>query len=79
MASKGLDTGDKLLANAIAQQLIHSLRMQSERGRLVRDGKKGNALIWRLPSYKRKILIEIIEAIRFIGSKGPLPWQGEPS
>jgi hypothetical protein len=49
MQSKGLDTGDKVLAKAVASQLIHSLRMQSQRGRIVRDGKKGAALVWRLP------------------------------
>jgi len=49
MQGKGLDTGDKVLAKAVAAQLIHALRMQSSRGRIVRDGKKGTALIWRLP------------------------------
>ncbi len=49
MEAKGLDTGDKVLAKAVAAQLIHSLRMQSLRGRIVRDGKKGAALVWRLP------------------------------
>lgn len=49
MASKGLDTGDKVLAKAVANQLIHALRMQNSRGRIVRDGKKGTALVWRLP------------------------------
>jgi hypothetical protein len=49
MQSKGLDTGDKVLAKAVASQRIHSLRMQSQRGRIVRDGKKGAALVWRLP------------------------------
>jgi hypothetical protein len=49
MQAKGLDTGDKVLAKAVAAQLIHALRMQSQRGRIVRDGKKGTALVWRLP------------------------------
>jgi hypothetical protein len=49
MAAKGLDTGDKVLAKAVASQLIHSLRMQASRGKIIRDGKKGTALIWRLP------------------------------
>jgi hypothetical protein len=49
MESKGLDTGDKVLAKAVASQLIHALRMQASRGRIARDGKKGTALIWRLP------------------------------
>src|SRR5258708_36844805 len=44
-----VDTGDKVLAKAVASQLIHSLRMQASRGRILRDGKKGTALIWKLP------------------------------
>jgi hypothetical protein len=35
MAAKGLDTGDKVLAKAVASQFIHSLRMQAQRGRSV--------------------------------------------
>jgi hypothetical protein len=50
MESKGLDTGDKVLAKAVASQLIHSLRMQASRGRIVRAGKKGTAIVWRLPA-----------------------------
>ncbi len=49
MASKGLDTGDKVLAKAVAAQLIHALRMQSNRGKILRVGKKGTALLWQLP------------------------------
>lgn len=49
MQAKGLDTGDKVLAKAVAAQLIHSLRMQALRGWIVRDGKKGTAQVWRLP------------------------------
>ncbi len=49
MQSKGLDTGDKVLAKAVAAQLIHFLRMQALRGRIIRDGKKGTALVWKLP------------------------------
>jgi hypothetical protein len=49
MAQKGLDTGDKVLAKAVAAQLIHSLRMQANRGKILRIGKKGTALLWRLP------------------------------
>jgi hypothetical protein len=50
MEAKSLDTGDKVLAKAVAAQLIHSLRMQALRGRIVRNGKKGTAQVWRLPS-----------------------------
>jgi hypothetical protein len=49
MQAKGLDTGDKVLAKAVAAQLSHSLRMQALRGRIIRDGKKGTALVWKLP------------------------------
>jgi hypothetical protein len=49
MNSKGLDTGDKALAKAVAAQLIHQLRMQASHGKIIRDGKKGAALVWRLP------------------------------
>jgi len=49
MGSKGLDTGDKVLAKAVAAQLIHQLRMKASRGRIFRDGKKGTTLVWRLP------------------------------
>jgi len=53
MESKGLDIGDKVLAKAVAAQLIHQLRMQASRGKIVRDGKKGTALVWRLPHLQR--------------------------
>jgi hypothetical protein len=46
MQSKGLDINDKVLAEAAAQQLIHSLR--ASHGRIVRHAKKGTALVWRL-------------------------------
>ena len=49
MESKGLDTGDKVLAKAVAAQLIHQLRMQNSREKIIRDGKRGSALVWRLP------------------------------
>jgi hypothetical protein len=45
MAQKGLDTGDKALAKAVAAQLIHSLRMPANRGKILRVGKKGTALL----------------------------------
>src|SRR5258708_6721 len=40
MAAKGLDTGDKVLAKALASQLIHSLRMQASRGKIIRMERK---------------------------------------
>jgi len=49
MESKGLDVNDKVLAKTVAAQLIHALRMQCSRGKVLRIGKKGTALVWRLP------------------------------
>lgn len=48
MRKKGLDTGDKVLAKAIANNLIHSLRMQAMRGRVVMEGKRKGVCVWRL-------------------------------
>ena len=43
MASKGLDTGDKVLAHAMAQRMIHALRQQWRRGQFKTAGR------WRVP------------------------------
>ena len=43
------DTGGKVLAKAVAAQLIHSLRMQASRRRIIRDGKRGAALVLAAP------------------------------
>jgi len=48
MAKKAMDTGDKVLAHAVANRLIHSLRMQATRGRVVVDGKRNGVCVWRL-------------------------------
>ena len=40
MKAKGMDLGDTGLAKAIGNRLIHSLRMQEQRGRVRRDGKR---------------------------------------
>lgn len=50
MKSKGLDGGDKVLAKSIGYRLIHALRMQHQRGNLVREGKRHGVSVWRLPS-----------------------------
>jgi hypothetical protein len=47
MRKKGLDTGDKVLAKAVANNLIHSLRMQAMRGRVIMDGKRKGVCVWR--------------------------------
>jgi hypothetical protein len=39
MAAKGLDTGDRVLAYAMAQRMIHALRQQERRGQLQDGGK----------------------------------------
>lgn len=50
MRAKGLDAGDAILVRSEASQLLHVLRMQALRGKLICSGrKKGRALIWRLP------------------------------
>ena len=48
MAAKGLDTGDKVLAHAMATRLIHGLRQQLRRGLLSGDGKVKGARLWAL-------------------------------
>jgi hypothetical protein len=50
MASKGLDTGDKVLAHAMAQRMIHALRQQWRRGQLQDGGKVSGARVWELAS-----------------------------
>ena len=49
MKAKGLDVGDKVLAKGIAATLVHALRMQQQRGRLVTEGKRNGVSVWRLP------------------------------
>ena len=48
MAAKGLDTGDKVLARAMATRMIHALRQQWQRGHLDGEGKVKGARIWAL-------------------------------
>ena len=48
MATKGLDTGDRVLAKAVSYRLIHVLRLQGRGGKIV-GGKHKAARIWRLP------------------------------
>jgi len=49
MAAKGMDTGDTVLAKGLTHRLIHSLRMQEQRGRVARQGKHKGVTVWRLP------------------------------
>jgi hypothetical protein len=50
MAAKGLDTGDKVLAKAVAGRLIHALRQQCRRGLIDGTEKQFGARVWALPS-----------------------------
>jgi hypothetical protein len=50
MRAKGLDLADAVLAKAIGNRLIHSLRMQEHNGRVKRQGKRKGVSVWRLPS-----------------------------
>ena len=46
MAAKGLDTGDKVLAKAMAARLIHALRMAAKRGKIAEAGKRKGVKVW---------------------------------
>jgi len=47
-AGKGLDTGDKVLAHALASRMIHALRQQWRRGTIQGEGKVKGARVWAL-------------------------------
>ena len=49
MKAKGMDLRDSVLAKTIGHRFIHSLRMQEQRGRVKRDGKRHGVSVWRLP------------------------------
>ena len=49
MEAKGMDTADTVLAKGLTNRLIHSLRMQEQRGRVKREGKRKGVTVWRLP------------------------------
>jgi hypothetical protein len=49
MKVKGLDGGDKVLAKALGNRLIHSLRTQAQRGLIAFDGKRHGVSVWRIP------------------------------
>jgi hypothetical protein len=44
-----MDLGDTVLAKAIGNRLIHSLRMQEQLSRVRRDGKRKGVSVWQLP------------------------------
>src|ERR1700689_926360 len=47
--AKGLDERDGTLAKTIGHRLIHSLRMQEQRGKVKREGKRHGVSVWKLP------------------------------
>lgn len=47
--AKGLNGNDKVLRKAIMFRLVHVLRLQAKRGKLVTTGKRGVSLVWKLP------------------------------
>jgi hypothetical protein len=55
MAAKGLDTDDNVLARTIANRLIHSLRMQAMRGRVLMDGKRKGVCVWAINDDSTKV------------------------
>jgi len=48
IAYKGWDAGDRHLKTSVALRIVHTLRMQERRGKVVRAGKRGNAIVWAL-------------------------------
>jgi hypothetical protein len=47
--AKGLNEQDGVLAKTIGHRLIHSLRMQEQRGKVCRNGKHHGVSVWKLP------------------------------
>jgi hypothetical protein len=56
MAAKGLDTGDKVLAKAVAGRLIHALRQQCRRGLIDGTEKHSGTRVWALPTTENWII-----------------------
>jgi hypothetical protein len=47
--AKGLDGRDRVMNKVICRKIIHQLRRQHLQGKLLIDGKRQAALIWKLP------------------------------
>jgi len=47
MSQKGLDTGDKVLAKTLTLRIVHALRQQEKRGKVLGIGKRKGVRIWR--------------------------------
>ncbi len=48
MKAKGLDTGDRVLAKAVASRLIHALRQQARRGLIDGTERVKGVRVWRI-------------------------------
>lgn len=48
-AAKGLDARDSVMGKVICRKIIHQLRRQHQQGKLLIDGKRQAAIIWKLP------------------------------
>jgi len=46
MAEKGLDTGDKVLAKTLTLKIVHALRQQEKRGKVLGKGKRKGVRVW---------------------------------
>ena len=46
LTAKGLNVGDRVLAKSVAAKLIHALRMQAKRGKIIDIGKQGGVIVW---------------------------------
>jgi len=47
--AKGFPAPDRHLRSAVAYRIVQALRMQEKRrGNIVRNGRSGNAIVWRL-------------------------------
>ena len=59
MAAKGLDTGDRVLAHAMAQRMIHAVRQQERRGQLQDGWKvKGASRLWKKSDFVRSSTLD---------------------
>lgn len=51
IAKKGFPEADRHLRTSVAYKIVQALRMQEKRrGPVVRDGKRGTAIVWKLLS-----------------------------
>lgn len=48
MSEKGLDTGDKVLAKTLTLKIVHALRQQEKRGKVLGMGKRKGVRVWGL-------------------------------